>query len=71
MNKTITHKSLICKTPGTLEFIDGKWWCIGEKISKKGKKNRQTKKKKIDRHKKRIINANEYQPNDDIMYTQD
>jgi hypothetical protein len=53
MNKSIQNKSLKCKSPGTLEFIDGKWWCIGEKISKKGKKPRQTKKKKIDRRKKK------------------
>ena len=29
-----------CKSPGTLEFIDGKWWCIGEKVISKWKHSR-------------------------------
>lgn len=42
MNKTRKVKPMVCKSPGTLEFI-------GEKTSKKGKKSQQTKRKKIDR----------------------
>jgi hypothetical protein len=41
MNK---KKKLNCKSPGSIEFIDGKFWCIGEKTSKKRKKKNNTKK---------------------------
>jgi len=39
-----------CKGKGTLEYIDGKWWCIGEKIDSKWK---HSKLNKTNKHKKR------------------
>ena len=30
-----------CKPPGTLEYIGGKWYCIGEKTMKTTQKNRR------------------------------
>ena len=38
-------KRKACKSPGTLEFIDGKWWCIGEKVISKWKHSRHNKNK--------------------------
>jgi hypothetical protein len=38
---------------GTLEYIDGKWWCVGEKIISKWKHSKLNKtNKKIRRQKK-------------------
>lgn len=39
-------KKKACKSPGTLEYIDGKWWCIGEKVISKWKHSRHNKTKK-------------------------
>ena len=48
-----------CKGNGTLEYIDGKWWCIGEKIvstwkhSKLNKTNKDKKRRNISQAKSR------------------
>ena len=40
-----------CKSPGTLVFIDGKEWCVGEKIISKNPRSRLNKKGKKDNNK--------------------
>ena len=38
-----------CKPPGYLVFIDGKEWCVGEKLSSKNPRSTLNKKKKTRR----------------------
>ena len=42
-----------CKSPGTLAFINGKWWCIGEKMISKSKYSKLNKSKKLNKRKKK------------------
>ena len=42
-----------CKSPGTLVFIDGKEWCVGEKIISKNPRSRLNKKNKKNKTKRR------------------
>ena len=47
---------LDCKSPGTLEYIDNKWWCVGEKTSTKRKPHNKTKKmKKLKKRKTNLL----------------
>ena len=46
------EKKKACKSPGTLEFLDGKWYCIGEKIQSKWKHSRHNKTKKAKKAKR-------------------
>ena len=48
-SKKSTRKT--CKSPGTLVFIDGKEWCVGEKIISKNTRSRLNKKNKTKRRK--------------------
>jgi len=47
--KKSTRKT--CKSPGTIVFIDGKEWCVGEKIISKNPRSRLNKKGKKDNNK--------------------
>jgi hypothetical protein len=55
-------KEITCKSPGTLEFIDNKWWCIGEKIQSKSKYSRLNKTKKTQQTKKKQPKASAKTP---------
>jgi hypothetical protein len=51
----------VCKAPGTLENIGGKWWCIGEKITSKWKHSKLNKSKKSPAKKRKNKTAKKYQ----------
>jgi hypothetical protein len=48
---TKTALEISCKPPGTIVTIDGKQWCVGEKIISKNPRSRWNKKKQSKRKK--------------------
>jgi len=55
MPTTTTSRKRICNAPGELVFIDGKFWCVGEKVVSKNPRSRwnnRTKRARI--HRRRL-----------------